>query len=129
MFLASSLPLSLLYMSPFIALVSFYFTESLAVLVSAIIPIFIAAITIVAFLNGFFMILQGFFVRADHIPDYWIWGHYWSYQKYSFEAMVKTGFTGIVFNCPDCFCYYPSDLNADCKFRGEVSTFSRKVIN
>jgi hypothetical protein len=97
--------------------------ENLAIAVSAIIPNFIGALTIVSFCNGFFMLVQGFFVRKTNIPDFWrYWGHYWSYQKYPFEALVKLGFEGLTFDCgSECQCMY-RDFEGDtkCSFSGNV---------
>lgn len=73
--------------------------ESMVVFVAAVIPIFVAALTIVAFLNGFFMVVQGFFVRRDSIPRAWKWAHYIDYQKYAFEGIVKSDFRGLTFEC------------------------------
>eukprot|EP00298_Acanthocystis_sp_HF-20_P028770 c75_g1_i2.p1 GENE.c75_g1_i2~~c75_g1_i2.p1 ORF type:complete len:228 (-),score=45.54 c75_g1_i2:123-728(-) len=94
--------------------------ESMVVAISALIPFFIGALTIAAFFNGFYMCVQGYFVRKTNIPVYWIWGHYLSYQKYSFEAMVKKGFDGDVFNCNGaCFCFFPPK-NLTCQFEGRT---------
>eukprot|EP00298_Acanthocystis_sp_HF-20_P005623 c15728_g1_i2.p1 GENE.c15728_g1_i2~~c15728_g1_i2.p1 ORF type:complete len:628 (-),score=145.66 c15728_g1_i2:74-1957(-) len=102
-----------LYLALFVA-------ESLASAVSAIVPFFVGSLTITAFLNGFFLCLQGYFVRKPNIPIYWIWGHYFSYHKYSFEAMIKKGFDGAIFDCNDaCFCFYPPK-NLTCQFEGRT---------
>eukprot|EP00299_Pterocystis_sp_00344_P018019 c9009_g1_i3.p1 GENE.c9009_g1_i3~~c9009_g1_i3.p1 ORF type:complete len:397 (-),score=100.79 c9009_g1_i3:32-1222(-) len=108
--------------------------EGLAVTISALIPFFIGALTIVAFFNGFFMIVQGFFVRVSNIPVWWLWGHYLSYQKYSFEALVKRGFGGFVFDtCDQCQCMFPStqeNMNL-CRFTGEdvLSEYDYDEVN
>src|SRR5205823_5509834 len=47
--------------------------ESMVVFVAGAIPIFVAALTIVAFMNGFFMIVEGYFVRRDALPRGWKW--------------------------------------------------------
>jgi ABC-type multidrug transport system permease subunit len=57
--------------------------ESIVVLVSAIIPIFVAALAIVAFLNGWFMVVQGYFVQFQNIPIGWQWANLIDYQKYA----------------------------------------------
>eukprot|EP00300_Choanocystis_sp_HF-7_P017380 c19713_g1_i1.p1 GENE.c19713_g1_i1~~c19713_g1_i1.p1 ORF type:complete len:659 (+),score=154.82 c19713_g1_i1:59-1978(+) len=95
--------------------------ENLAITVAAIIPNFIGSLTVVSFCNGFFMLVQGFFVRKTNIPDFWYyWGHFWSYQKYPFEAMVKWGFEGQEFDCgASCHCVFPTTSNLTCAFTGE----------
>lgn len=87
--------------------------ESLTLLVSAILPIFVASLAIVSFINGFFMVVEGFFIRYENLPKFWIWGHYWAYHKYGFEAMAKNDFEGRNFDCEimptinSCNCYFP----------------------
>lgn len=71
--------------------------ESFTLFVSSVIPIFVAALAIVAFMNGFFMVVEGFFIRYENLPKFWIWGHYWSYHKYGFEGMAKNDMNGINF--------------------------------
>ena len=71
------------------------------------------------------LLFQGYFVRFDDIPKFWIWGHYISYQKYAFEALCKNEFDGLVFNCDRtstgaCNCFYLDDLQSSCQFRGET---------
>ncbi|KAG9293832.1 hypothetical protein G9A89_019170 [Geosiphon pyriformis] len=73
--------------------------ESLAVCISALIPIFVAALAITAFANGFFMIFAGYLARPDEIPNGWIWAHYICYQKYAFEAIILNDFRDLKFDC------------------------------
>lgn len=56
----------LLYL--FLALVA---AESQAVAISAIIPIFVAALALNAFLNGLLMCTQGYFIRISSLPAFW----------------------------------------------------------
>lgn len=105
-----------------------YVAESMVVFVSTLIPIFVAALTIASFMNGFFMIVQGYFVQKKNIPSAWLWGHYIDYQKYAFEAMVYNDFTGLNFTCDapaapgnPCFCLFPNPDGPDgCSFSGDV---------
>jgi ABC-type multidrug transport system ATPase subunit/ABC-type multidrug transport system permease subunit len=99
--------------------------ENFMLVFPALVPIFVIALTLAAFANGFVMMLQGYFVRFDDIPKFWIWGHYISYQKYAFEALCKNEFDGLVFNCDRtstgaCNCFYLDDLQSSCQFRGET---------
>ncbi|CAG8629259.1 2305_t:CDS:2 [Paraglomus brasilianum] len=103
--------------------------ESMVVFVAAVLPIFVVALTIVAFLNGFFMVVQGFFVRRDSIPHGWKWAHYIDYQKYAFEAIIKNDFVGLTFNCDvvedestglsRCACFYGDTSGKSCTFTGQ----------
>jgi ABC-type multidrug transport system permease subunit len=90
-----------------------FVAESMVVFISAAIPIFVAALAINAFANGFFMVVEGYFVRRDAIPKELKWAHYFDYQKYAFEAIIKNDLTGLVFNCDkdpsgveNCNCIY-----------------------
>ncbi|RHZ87767.1 hypothetical protein Glove_30g36 [Diversispora epigaea] len=107
----------LLFLALFVA-------ESMVVFVSSIIPIFVAALTIVAFANGFFMVVQGFFVRRDSIPKIWKWAHYIDYQKYAFEGIIQNDFIGLTFRCAEstngtCNCIYGNPTSPTCTFTGK----------
>lgn len=100
-----------------------FVAESMVVFISATIPIFVAALAINAFANGFFMVVEGYFVRRDAIPKILKWAHYFDYQKYAFEAIIKNDLDGLTFDCdkiPDgsgnCHCLYVNS-NA-CNFEG-----------
>lgn len=73
--------------------------ESFTLFISSVLPIFVAALAITAFMNGFFMIMEGFFIKYKNLPKFWIWGHYWAYHKYGMEAMSKNDFSGEKFIC------------------------------
>jgi ABC-type multidrug transport system ATPase subunit len=45
--------------------------ETQAMLVAAIVPIFVAALALTAFMNGFWMCVQGYFIRARSLPRFW----------------------------------------------------------
>eukprot|EP00121_Abeoforma_whisleri_P015531 Awhi_evm1s14305 len=102
--------------------------ESLLQIIALLLPVFVAALAIGAFINGFFMVVQGYFVAFDNLPKFWIWAHYWSYQKYAFELLVYNDFTGLTFNCDvistsvngtqTCFCSVPSTTADPCTFSG-----------
>lgn len=96
--------------------------ESMVIFISAVIPIFVASLTIVAFANGFFMVVEGYFVRRDAIPKLWKWAHYIDYQKYAFEAIIKNDFIGLTFNCEQagCKCRFGGHVaDANCQFTGK----------
>ncbi|RIA93968.1 ABC transporter [Glomus cerebriforme] len=104
-----------------------FVAESMVVFISAAIPIFVAALAITAFANGFFMVVEGYFVRRDSIRKILKWANYIDYQKYSFEAIVKNDLVGLTFNCdPDpsgqttCLCNYGGvEATKTCKFTGQ----------
>lgn len=107
--------------------------ESYVVLISAIIPIFVAALAIVAFLNGWFMVVQGYFVQFQNIPIGWQWANRIDYQKYAFEGMILSDFTGLVFTCDPtptgCDCAIPATQPDGCSFTGEDILASRKYTD
>eukprot|EP00667_Euglena_gracilis_P003827 EG_transcript_3838 len=106
---------------------SIWCAENAMLVFPALVPNFVVALTFASFFNGFVMMLQGYFVRYADIPKFWVWGHYFSYQKYAFEAMCRNEFDGLIFDCLKdqttnftCSCTYIDDLNPQCQFRGET---------
>ncbi|CAG8650269.1 6595_t:CDS:2 [Funneliformis caledonium] len=98
--------------------------ESMVVFISAVIPIFVAALAIVAFANGFFMVVEGYFVTKKNIPKAWKWAHYVDYQKYAFEGIVKNDLSGLTFLCEKtdqgCFCLHGGETAIkNCNFSGQ----------
>ncbi|CAG8444580.1 68_t:CDS:2, partial [Cetraspora pellucida] len=102
--------------------------ESMVVFISAIIPIFVAALTLVAFANGFFMVVEGYFVRRDKIPKALKPFHYVDYQKWAFEGIIQNDFIGLTFNCDKIS---DNPIKYDCKYgdlSGNSSTFTGKDV-
>jgi ABC-type multidrug transport system permease subunit len=103
-----------------------FVAESMVIFISAVVPIFGAALAITAFSNGFYMVVEGFFVRRDAIPKWLKFGHYSDYQKYAFEAIIKNDLVGLTFNCdPDpsgqskCRCTFGVNSTETCTFSGQ----------
>ncbi|EJD54483.1 P-loop containing nucleoside triphosphate hydrolase protein [Auricularia subglabra TFB-10046 SS5] len=103
-----------------------YTAESQSLVVAAAIPIFVAALAIASFLNGFWMCVQGYFIRAVNLPTFWrVWAHWIDYQTFAFNVLVNNDFRGMVFRCAEvagqCHCEYPSSLVAvgQCELAGE----------
>jgi len=104
--------------------IALYTVECIVQIISAVLPVFVAALAITAFVNGFFMCVEGYFIRYAQLPKFWIWGHYWGYQTYAFAALVHSDFTGLTFNCErladnTCYCLYQSTTGNPCTFSGE----------
>lgn len=102
--------------------------EFQALLIAAALPIFVAALAVSAFLNGFWMCVQGYFIRSVNLPRFWYyWAHWIDYETYAFSMLVQNDFNGLVFSCSgslqagDCSCEFPSSLIAKgtCALRGE----------
>ncbi|KAI0062484.1 P-loop containing nucleoside triphosphate hydrolase protein [Artomyces pyxidatus] len=104
-----------------------YVAESQSTLVAAVIPIFVAALAIASFWNGFWMCVGGYFIRAVNLPRFWYyWAHFIDYQTYAFDLLVYNDFHGITLDCAtesdgSCFCDYPSSLitKGQCSLAGD----------
>ena len=106
--------------------------EFQALLIAAAIPIFVAALAVCAFLNGFWMCVQGYFIRAVNLPRFWYyWAHWIDYETYAFAILVKNDFRGLVFSCQgsiaagDCNCSFPSTLIQ----KGQCAVSGGDVLN
>ncbi|KVH96196.1 ABC transporter G family member 17-like [Cynara cardunculus var. scolymus] len=69
-------------------------TNAYVMLVSALVPSYITGYAVVIATTALFFLTCGFFLKASHIPPYWIWLHYISAIKYPFEAMLVNEFKG-----------------------------------
>ncbi|KAJ9092986.1 hypothetical protein QFC20_007229 [Naganishia adeliensis] len=88
---------------------SIYVAESQVLLVAALLPIFVAALAVSAFLNGFFMSLSGFFLKSVNLPRFWYYSFHWmDYQTYAFELLANSDLRGLDFDCDPSGCPYPS---------------------
>jgi hypothetical protein len=90
------------------------------VLISSIIPVFVASLAITAFANGLWMSVGGFLVSPKVLNTFWRHTFYWiDYQRFVFEGMMFNEFEGREYACGDgCQCMYPSRLRAECKIDG-----------
>lgn len=102
-----------------------YVAESQVVVVASLLPIFVAALAIAAFLNGFWMSVGGYFIRARSLPRFWYYSfHFMDYQKYAFELLTNSDLRGVKFTCDTivngaCACAYPSSTPETCTVSGE----------
>ncbi|KAJ6498435.1 P-loop containing nucleoside triphosphate hydrolase protein [Mycena vitilis] len=98
--------------------------ESQMLVVAAMLPIFVAALAIGAFVNGFWMSVGGYFIKARSLPRFWYYSfHYMDYQRYAFELLANSDFRGLTFNCVTtlngtCTCAYPSSTPDTCTVSG-----------
>ena len=109
-----------------------YVSDSLTMLIAAIIPYYLIGIAMSAASYGLWMVLNGYFVKKSNIPIGWKWMHYLSFEKYMFEGFVVNEFDNKSFPCDvvplsgggtSCYCLWP-DLNNDCNLSGEeILTF------
>ncbi|KAG8885259.1 hypothetical protein FRB97_001705 [Tulasnella sp. 331] len=107
--------------------IAVYAAESQSALVAAIIPIFVAALAIASFMNGFWMSVGGYFIKAVNLPKFWYyWAHFIDYQAYAFDLLVYNDLKGLSFACDkvadgSCVCSYPSSLisQGKCELLGD----------
>jgi len=98
--------------------------ESQVLVIASLIPVFIAALAICAFVNGFWMSVGGYFIRSRSLPHFWYYSfHFMDYQKYAFELLCNSDLRGLSFNCVTmvngtCACAYPSSIPDQCQVLG-----------
>ena len=100
--------------------------ESLVVLISSLVPIFVVALAAIAFANGLWMCTGGFLVPPKTLNPFWRYVfHYIDYQSYVFQGMMVNEFGQRNFNCAkdqrgQCSCMYQTELANQCMIAGPV---------
>jgi ABC-type multidrug transport system permease subunit len=96
--------------------------ESLVVLLSSLVPIFVIALAATAFANGLWMSVNGFMVQPRTLNVFWRYVfHPIDYQAYVFRGMMVNEFGGRTYDCGEgCQCMYPSALQSQCKIDGKA---------
>ncbi|KAG8629316.1 hypothetical protein KVT40_003181 [Elsinoe batatas] len=101
--------------------------ESLVVLISSLVPIFVVALAATAFANGLWMCTGGFLVPPQQLNDFWYYVfHFIDYQSYVFQGMMVNEFADRVYECPrypdgSCGgCMYRSSLEDQCQIEGKA---------
>ncbi|KAJ7742944.1 P-loop containing nucleoside triphosphate hydrolase protein [Mycena maculata] len=98
--------------------------ESQMLIIASFLPIFVAALAIGAFVNGFWMSVGGYFIKARSLPRFWFYSfHYMDYQRYAFELLTNSDLRGLTFKCVtsvngSCVCAYPSSTPETCTVSG-----------
>lgn len=100
--------------------------ESLVVLVSSLVPIFVVALAGTAFANGLWMSVGGFLVQPNSLNPFWRYVfHYIDYQSYVFQGMMVNEFGARNYTCAmnsqavnGCTCSYESSLSDLCLIDG-----------
>ncbi|EIN11024.1 P-loop containing nucleoside triphosphate hydrolase protein [Punctularia strigosozonata HHB-11173 SS5] len=78
-----------------------YAAEGQSLLVAAFAPIFVAALALASFINGFWMCNQGFFIRASNLPRFWYyWAHWIDYETYAFDLLVWNDMHDLTWTSP-----------------------------
>ena len=100
--------------------------ESLVVLISSLIPIFVVALAGTAFANGLWMCTGGFLVPPQALSPFWRYlFHYIDYQSYVFRGMMVNEFGSRNYTCASagdhrCSCMYQSSLADQCLIEGSA---------
>ncbi|KAM0716807.1 hypothetical protein Q7P37_007610 [Cladosporium fusiforme] len=100
--------------------------ESLVVLVSSIIPVFVASLALTAFLNGLWMCTGGFLVPVGTLNPFWKYlFHYIDYQTYVFQGMMVNEFAERSYSCTrntdiGCSCLYGAADGGSCSVDGQA---------
>ena len=100
--------------------------ESLVVLISSLMPIFVVALAGTAFANGLWMCTGGFLVPPHVLNAFWRYlFHYIDYQSYVFQGMMVNEFGRRNYTCASigdgkCTCMYNSDLANQCLIEGRA---------
>ena len=96
--------------------------ESLVILLSNLIPIFVVALAATAFANGLWMSVNGFMVLPGTLNVFWRYVfHYIDYQAYVFQGMMTNEFEGRAYDCgSECRCMYKSGLEEKCQIDGSA---------
>jgi hypothetical protein len=94
--------------------------ESLVVLLSSLIPIFVVALAATAFANGLWMCVNGFMVKPETLNVFWRYVfHYIDYQAYVFRGMMVNEFGSRNYRCGNgCNCQFPSTAEDKCVVDG-----------
>lgn len=98
--------------------------ESLVILISSLVPIFVVALAGTAFANGLWMCTGGFLVPTRVLNPFWRYiFHYIDYQSYVFQAMMVNEFSHRNYTCArgrsgDCSCMYRSQFERECLIDG-----------
>ncbi|GAB7357619.1 hypothetical protein MBLNU459_g0118t1 [Dothideomycetes sp. NU459] len=100
--------------------------ESLVVLVSSLVPIFVVALAGTAFANGLWMSVGGFLVQPNSLNPFWRYVfHYIDYQSYVFQGMMVNEFGARNYTCATnpqaangCTCMYESAFSDVCQIDG-----------
>ncbi|KAF2091424.1 ATP-binding cassette transporter-like protein [Saccharata proteae CBS 121410] len=95
--------------------------ESLVVLLSSIMPVFVVALAATAFANGLWMSVGGFMVAPNNLNVFWRYVfHYIDYQSYVFQGMMVNEFGERTYGCGEgCQCMYEPVEEGACRINGK----------
>ncbi|KYG41115.1 hypothetical protein M433DRAFT_27795 [Acidomyces richmondensis BFW] len=101
--------------------------ESLVVLISSLLPIFVVSLAGTAFANGLWMCTGGFLVPTQNLNPFWRYiFHYIDYQSYVFQGMMVNEFGRRNFTCAissdntnQCPCMYKTKHADQCLIAGD----------
>ncbi|KAJ6783110.1 hypothetical protein PWT90_09271 [Aphanocladium album] len=96
--------------------------EAVVVLAVSIVPDFVAALVLAAFINVLMFATAGTLVPVDKLNAFYKYGFYhWNFQTYVFQGMMATQFHGAMFDCGvGCQCRYTPSPAHKCRVAGET---------
>jgi len=86
------------FMFQLILLMTCLCSQSLSLLVAAAVKKIEVGVVIVPILLIIFMLFAGFYINPDTISAVFVWLKWISYIQYSYRAIMKNQFEGLVFN-------------------------------
>lgn len=94
--------------------------ESLVVVISASVPIFVVSLVVTAFTNGLWMSVGGFLVSSNALNAFWKYTFYQiNYERYVVSGLVRNQMVGSVYTCGDsCECQFVTRLAGQCMIDG-----------
>lgn len=100
--------------------------ESLVVLVSSLMLVFVVALAGTALINGLWMCVGGSSRLVQGLNPFWRYlFHYIDYQTYVFQGMMRNEFDRRDYSCGrnfegQCNCDYDTELKAECLIKGDA---------
>ncbi|KFZ21951.1 hypothetical protein V502_02899 [Pseudogymnoascus sp. VKM F-4520 (FW-2644)] len=96
--------------------------EAVVVLAVSIVPNFVGALVLVAFINVLWFATAGALVPPEKLNSFYKYGfYYWNFQSYVFQGMMVTQFDGETYDCGSgCHCRYDPILTSQCHIAGET---------
>ncbi|GAV88492.1 ABC_tran domain-containing protein/ABC2_membrane domain-containing protein [Cephalotus follicularis] len=75
-----------------IIMASFWAGSSFVTFISGVVSTVLVGFIVVVSILAYYLLFSGFFITRDRIPKYWLWFHYISLAKYSYEGALQNEF-------------------------------------
>jgi ABC-type multidrug transport system permease subunit len=74
-------------------------SESLMGLISVVVPHYIVGMALAGMYFGGMMLMEGFFILPDNLPDYWLWFHHVGFYTYANRVFLFNEFDQLSLTC------------------------------